>query len=185
MVMKMKKNNKNKKTNKKEKTIIYTIILTTLAIAIILIVFIIKGPIPTHTQELESTEKIEHYDSLLYDIAVKRYLSNAIVYNTSDEGVYLGITVDRWTNFGHMPQNAKTKRTIEIKNTYDKKIKYEIIAIGEVKPFIDSIPQKMTLKPNQEISANVIFDGKEIGNYTGEVNVILKIPKYKFLNWLI
>ncbi len=179
-----------KKKNNKSQTSSFTIGIIIAVILIMLIsmmlghtLFLYEKPKNALVEKTETTLS----ESIFYITAKKRIFAEVIVYNTTDtKERYLGFTTDPWMNFGRMPYEAKATREININNNNNKTTRYIIKAYGAgIQDNIKITPNRFILDPEENISISIQYIGNEIGNFEGEVDVILQIPKYKLIEKMI
>ncbi len=115
--------------------------------------------------------------------------ANVTPSNASDKILRVGI--DSGTdilNFGRIYANMPVRKFVDIRNNEDRDVKICIKKYGSIAPYINSSADSFIMKSNEYRKIQISFTGKEIGYYEGEVDVIIKKPRYKIitplLNWV-
>lgn len=97
----------------------------------------------------------------------------------------IGVVVDPWNlNFGIIPvgKNFGT-RFIDLENPTDKDVKINFKVYGNISPFVNFTKNDFILHKKEKITIEVKFYAEQakIGNYSGEIDVIIQKPKYDFI----
>jgi hypothetical protein len=118
------------------------------------------------------------YENLFFRFNVWSYPVKMYVPTEKNKTIYLGVSVEKdEINFGIVPFNSKVVKFINITNNNDKEIEVKIICKGNITKFL-KFQQTFKLKPKEVKTIRVEADAKELGNFTGEINVITIIPKF-------
>jgi len=123
------------------------------------------------------------YSDLFYDYEVTRYPSSVTIISPMESSVnpMIGFSIESWSlSFGMIPGNGSSaKRIVNLTNTRDKDVKITLRAYGEIAPLLNFSSSDLTLKPNEKTTVDIVFHTYEVppGNYTGEVQVVVQIPK--------
>ncbi|MEM3393687.1 MAG: hypothetical protein QXY79_01405 [Candidatus Methanomethylicia archaeon] len=159
-----------------------------LFISILLILLILLTNFPYQPRGLIENRTFEKHSDLLFTYEITRYPTSAqVLPNTlNQEKLTLGFVIDPWNlNFGIVPpgQNFVT-RFIELTNLKDKNAKILLKVYGNISSFVNFTKNNFILKPNETITVEVNFYAEkvEIGNYSGEIDVVVQRPKYDFLH---
>jgi hypothetical protein len=99
-----------------------------------------------------------------------------------------GVSVDSdRLNFGRIQSNLSgITRLMNI--TYPFRtgsVKICVIAQGGIQPFLETPDREFVMSSGEKKEVQVRFSGGAIGNFTGEVDVLAKKPKYGFLEPLL
>jgi hypothetical protein len=125
-------------------------------------------------------------EDLLFNYDTIKYPSSAqvvapIINNTT---VQLGMNIDpTGINFGIIPGNGSfSKRFVNLTNTEDKDVKVFIETLGPIEPYVNFSMNDFVLRGKEKVVVKVYFYTTEaaIGNYSGEIDIITKKPKYDF-----
>lgn len=123
----------------------------------------------------------------LFEYEITRYASGATVISPTvdDDRMSIGLDADpEDLEFGVIPQgeNNFAKRFIDLANLNEEEAKVEIVARGDIAPHVRFSSNEIVLGPNQEVKVDVIFHTVDASEreYTGEIDVIIKRPKFDF-----
>jgi hypothetical protein len=74
-------------------------------------------------------------------------------------------------------------RFINLANFKEKDAKISFKVYGNISPFVKFNKNDFILHPNENLTVEVSFhaEGVKIGNYSGEIDVVVQRPKYDFL----
>ena len=122
--------------------------------------------------------KFEKKSDLFYEYEIFRYPVRAKVL----KGVFnVGVSVDtNILDFGELPLGSKGKKTIWLNNSEEKEVKVEIIIFGEIKPFLKVEEESFVLTANEKKPIIVEFNALKEGNFTGELDILIKKPRSLF-----
>ncbi len=119
-----------------------------------------------------------------FNIVLSRIPLNAEVYNPDDPDMDYTLGVDASQdklNFGSIPINAPSTKSLKLSNDRDGDIKIKIITHGNISQYIALEKNNFILKPNKEKDLKVYFKGAEsTGTLKGELDVMIIIPKSPF-----
>ena len=102
--------------------------------------------------------------------------------NISD--IFLGVTVDN-LEFGEIPVNSVIRRFLNLDNKDEIDYKVLLIVSGNISPMISFDKNDFILPKENNMTVTVILDSSiapKPGNYTGEVSVLSKKPRFLFLS---
>lgn len=143
---------------------------------------------PAQPKELVSEQTISNYSNLLFDYKIMSYPTGAEIVPYTGDNIDIGIVSDPWNiKFGIIPGNGSYgKRYISIKNSKGVPSRIELRAYGNISPLINFSANDFVLNQNQSsaIEVSLYTDSAGFGNYSGEIDVISKTPKYGFLGAL-
>jgi hypothetical protein len=166
---------------KSKKWPIYLILA--IAVATIIIVLLNNKSQP----ELVANRTVVTYSDLLFDYEVTKYESKAEVTGIypSNKNLTLGVVVDPWNmEFGSIPYGDNTDtRFISLENLKEKESKVIFNVYGNISPFVEFNKNDFILHSNEKTMVEASFhaNSSKIGNYSGEIDVMVKTPKYNFL----
>lgn len=119
-----------------------------------------------------------------FNIVLSRIPLNAEVYNPDDPDMDYTLGVDASQdklNFGIIPINAPSTKSLKLSNDRDGDIKIKIITYGNISQYIALEKNNFILKPNKEKDLKVYFKGAgSTGTLKGELDVMIIIPKSPF-----
>jgi hypothetical protein len=159
------------------------------AFIVVLAIFLfIATQEPSEPRELVNDKTVSNYSNLLFDYKILRYPTSVEIVSISEENINLGIVTDPWNiRFGSVPGNGSyVKRFISIKSSNSNYSKIRLKAYGNITPLVNFSKNDFALNGNESSAVEVALytDSAELGNYTGEIDVIAKTPKYEFLKIL-
>jgi hypothetical protein len=170
-----------RKEMKRKKWPLYLVLIIFMAAAAI---FLLNNK----TQEESVINKtVLAYSDLFFDYEVTKYESGAEVTGiySSNKNLTLGVVVDPWNiEFGSIPTGNNTgTRFISLENLKEKESKVSFKVYGNISPFVDFSRNNFILHSNEKtmVEASFYTNSSKIGNYSGEIDVIIKTPKYDFL----
>lgn len=158
-----------------------------LLVLLLLALFFFTTNLPYQPKGFVRNRTFEKHSDLFFDYEITRYPSAAQVspFQPNQEKLTLGVVVDPWNlNFGIIPKgNNFATRFIDLVNLREKDARIFFKVYGNISPFINFTKNNFILKPNESITVEVNFfaEKAEIGNYSGEIDVIVQRPKYDFL----
>ena len=160
------------------------IIFAIIAIAIFLFL-VTRGP--SDPKELVKEKNITDYSNAFFYYKVIRYPTNVEIIQPQ-ENVNLGIVTDPWNlNFGSLPGNGSyVKRYVSVTNVNEKYNRITLKSYGNISTLLNFSKNDFTINENESTAVEVTMNTKsaEIGNYSGEIDAIIKVPKYDFLSVL-
>ncbi len=115
-----------------------------------------------------------------------KYPTNVSIIKLMDKSnITVGMTVDPWNlNFGVVPIGVESRRFINLANYKEENYKVEIHAYGNISPMISFDRNNIILHKNDELKITVSLNSTlstEIGNFTGEIDIVSKGAKFSFL----
>jgi hypothetical protein len=157
----------------------------TIAIIILIIFLFIATLDPFEPTDLVNEKTISNYSNLFFDYKIIRYPTSAEIVPVTEENINLGIVTDPWNiKFGIIPGNGSyVKRYINIKNMNENFSKITLKTYGNITPLVNFSKNDFDLSGNESVAveANLYTESAEFGNYSGEIDVIIKTPKYDLL----
>jgi len=158
-----------------------------LIISILVVVFLMFSlieyvPMP---REYVMNMTYKEYANVLYKYEIMMYPSRAEVtyVGPEQERIGVGVVTDPWNlNFGSVPMGGSYSRYVDLTNIGEKDAKVIFRVYGNITPFVGFSKDNFILHPKESISVKITFKSSdEVGNYTGRIDRIVKIPKYDFL----
>ena len=159
--------------------------LIALIVALILLLLLLEyKPQPT---EFVTNKTFTTYSDLFFNYEISKYPSRVEIAKAelAKEKITIGLTVDPWNlDFGMIPEGKNFgTRFINLANLKEKDAKISFKVYGNISPFVKFNKNDFILHPNENLTVEVSFhaEGAKIGNYSGEIDVIVQRPKYDFL----
>jgi hypothetical protein len=138
-------------------------------------------------KELAVDKSFVTYSDLLFNYEITKYPSGAEISVTEplQERLTVGVVVDPWNlKFGVIPAgNNFGTRFIDLSNLKEKEVKVSFKVYGNITPFVKFDENDFMLQPKENITVKVNFytASAEVGNYSGEIDVIIQRPQYDFV----
>ncbi len=167
------------------------IIIIAVVILIAISFFIqLYPPKKKFTDIVANTTFLKESDAF-YDYEISRYPSSAEVVELRPENTLVGFDVDTTkVNFGTIPGSGSySRKTINLTNLEAKNKRVYVAAAGNIKPYVNISGSEFMLKPGDARIVELFFytlnggAAAPVGNYTGEIDVIIQTPKYDFVYW--
>jgi len=154
---------------------------------IVILAFFALAREPEEPKDIVNDKVILNYTNVFFDYRIERYPTSVEI--TSPSGnVTLGFVTDPWNlKFGIVPGNGSyIRRYINIKNSNEKYDKIKLKVFGNISPLVNFSRNEFVLNENESavIEVRLKTDSAEYGNYSGEIDLIVKVPKYDFLRIL-
>jgi hypothetical protein len=109
----------------------------------------------------------------------------SIIEEKNTSNIFLGITGDN-LEFGVIPLKAVSKRFFNLSNNDNvKDYKILLTVKGNISSMVNFDKNNFILRKEESATITVFLDSSlalKPGNYTGEISVISKRPKFSFLN---
>jgi len=136
-------------------------------------------------REFVTNKTVEVNSGLFFTYEATRYPSNVNITEPIEGNITIGVVVDPWNlNFGMIPTGGNFgKRILILTNQQEKDVRVSLKAYGNIKPMVEFEKNDFILGKSKNTTIDIILrtTGKtEIGDYTGEIDVSIKIPKYGF-----
>jgi hypothetical protein len=152
---------------------------------VIVMFFFIASMGPFEPKEFVSEREVLNSSSMIFSYNIIRYPTSAEVLQYSGENISMGFVTDPWNiKFGSVIGNGTTvKRFIGIKSSAGKYSRINIRAYGNITPMVGFSKNNFILSENESVAIEVMFDTQNAsyGNYSGEIDVVSKTPKYNLL----
>jgi hypothetical protein len=172
---------------KKRKIKKLVIILVIILLALIGAILSLSGP--GAPREFVTNRTFETWENLFLSYEIIRYPSHVEIIKQPELGksnITVGVVVDPWNlNFGVIPTGgSRGRRFLILTNLKEKEAKIKLRAYGNISSMIGFGKNDFTLNKNENITVDVFLYTSEttlLGNYSGEIDVIISRPKYDFL----
>lgn len=124
-------------------------------------------------------------DGILFKRETTKYPARIFVTEHLEK---LGVSIDpHELHFGRVAPNMSVRKRLNVHNGYDLPVKVNLVARGNISAMLSFEPRDFILQPNQSQEVEVKAVARTVGNYTGEVHVVVNLPKYgwltSFLSW--
>ena len=167
-------------------------ILLKAAVAIVFLAIAVTGYLILADNTPQPTDSVlvmkrQQMDTLFFTKVVDRIPTKAAIVlpNLENETLKVGVSADKnELNFGVVIQNMSVTKFLNINNK-DVTVKECVVSYGSIGPLIKVPEKEFVLSTGESKMVSLEFSGSELGNYTGEVDVITKKPKYGFLDILL
>jgi len=156
--------------------------IVTFIIVLIIFLYFLELQEPLEPKEIVNEKTILNYSSLFFNYKIIRYPTRVEVIKP-EENINVGVVTDPWNlNFGYIPGNGSSvKRYIGILNEDKKYSTVKLKAYGNISSLINFSKNDFVLNESAAVEVILNTTFAEIGNYTGEIDIIIKVPKYDFL----
>lgn len=164
------------------------LILVALAAVLFFAAVFLSQPPPEPKAFVEKQELAVH-ENALFKYTITKYPSVAGVSNASGENLSVGLAAETSSlNFGIVPTGGSysTKR-VTVANTNEIPVMVSMKAYGTVAQFVEFSMSRFMLKKDESAKVDIIFRTKKdtaTGDYSGEIDVIARQPRYGFLSAL-
>ena len=156
------------------------LLLLVIVVSAVFLVAGMQGP-PEPAGFVENAT-VSNYSNVFFSYEIVRYPSGVEI---SQEDV-LGFVTDSWNlNFGVNPGNGSyTTRTIELSNKEESNVEVILRSYGNISPMIVFGKNDFVLEPGEMVPIDIfLYSGNhEPGNYSGEIDIVVKKPIYNFLS---
>lgn len=163
-----------------------SIIFIIIVIIFLLFILTIEPPKP---KEFVNDKAVLNYSNALFDYKIMRYPTSIEIGSPEDGNVNLGFVTDPWNlKFGVIPGNGSyVRRYVNIKNSKEKYSLINLEAYGNISSMINFSKNNFVLNENESaaVEIDLYTNSSEPGNYSGEIDIIIKVPKYDFLDVLM
>ena len=148
-------------------------------------IFIFSSVPLLQPNEFVTNKTFERKQSLFFNVEINRYPTKVQVMNYTKEKITVGVNVDPWNlNFGIVPIGKNyASRFINLFNSNKKDVKVILKVYGNISEFVTFSKNNFYLKPNQSVTIKINFNAENasIGNYSGEIDVIIIKPIFNFI----
>ncbi|VVB60833.1 Uncharacterised protein [uncultured archaeon] len=180
------KSGNSKKTGRTGKFLAMLFIIA-LAIAA---VFAMESSPTLPTGNLVGNQTVSVDENMLFVYEISRYPTQVEISNATGKNISLGFSLEPWNlNFGIVPTGGNLgKRFVSLQNVAERPAKIQLNAYGNISPMIvfsdnNFLLSREGIKPVEIVLATQ--KDTQLGNYSGEIDVIVKKPKYDFVQRLL
>jgi|GEM_PF-669811 len=179
---------KIKNSDKSDKKVHSAVFAAILGAAVILLVF---GGVaamlfsPQAPKMLVNNQTLVIDENALFTYEINRYPSGVQISNVTEKNITIGFALTPGSiNFGVVPTGGNAgKRFITLQNTAVKPSKITLKAYGNIAPMVKFSDNNFLLSKDAPKPIEIILETKNgtlLGNYSGEIDIIVKKPKYSF-----
>lgn len=166
------------------------IILTTILVLVggFSIAFMIISDHVPEPKTFVTEQVVTRDDNMFFKRIIVRYPTrgNVTTFNISEKKISVGIAPERdELNFGRVPEGVTIRKFINIQNNEDCTVKTFIRVYGDIRPLIKIRDEEIILEKNGQREVQIAFNATWVGAYTGEIDVIVKKPRYDMLKYLL
>lgn len=102
---------------------------------------------------------------------------SAQVINVTGPNTKIGFATQTYEmNFGRIPIGGKSTKFIDVSNPTNKDAKIKISFDGNITPYIHYSHEELMIDPKDSMQIKITFIAEEMGNYTGQANIITYTP---------
>ena len=158
-----------------------------LAVIVAAMLFVFGTTAPPEPRDYVQTETFANFSNIFFDYEIFRYPSNVQIRDINDPSgnVTWGVVTDPWNiNFGVIPGNGTVvQRNMVLTNKKDSDSLISLKAYGNISDKITFSKNDFVLKTGENQSIDIFFSSNmtEYGNYTGEIDIVVKKAIYNFL----
>lgn len=132
---------------------------------------------------------IERVEKLFYVFELEKNYDTkvSIIEQQNISELFLGMTADN-LEFGVMPQGSVSSRFLNMTNDDEMDYKILFIVTGNITPMVKFNKNDFVLHKDENTTITVFLDSSfasNPGNYTGEISIVSKKPRFSFLNNLM
>lgn len=142
---------------------------------------------PSEPRDFVKNMTLTNHSDLFYDYEIRKYPSSVEIRlpEPQKENVTLGFVIDPWNlNFGIIPTNGSyVKRNIELANVKGGATRISFNVFGNIIPLVSFSDNDFILNRGERVTIDVYLFTKNVapGNYSGEIDVVARKPKYDFI----
>lgn len=151
----------------------------------LLVIFILLLIPPTFSQEYVKTVTTERRENVLFVYEIIKYPTKVEIIDKNSD-FKIGISLDPWLiDFGSIEEGMGGRRYINIVNDKDYVYKTRLTSFGNISKMIKFGNNNFLVESNKSLNVSVSLNALSPGNYTGEIDIVLKRFKYPIFNWLL
>lgn len=157
-------------------------LLLTLVVVFVLLANMLEPPEPAGTV---GNKTVGNYSNLFFSYNIIRYPSSVEITpaESLNNSIVLGFATESWSiNFGSVPaKGSYATRTVDISNSNEFDVEIIMKAYGNISDMVIFRENNIVLEPGEKKSVGIVLESKEdIGNYSGEIDIMIKKPIYIF-----
>ncbi len=145
---------------------------------------------PQAPAEFVENQTLATDENALFTYEINRYPASVRISNTTGKNITVGFALEPGSiNFGIIPSGGSSgKRFITLENIAEKPSKIRLIAYGNISQMIKFSDNNFLLSKDAPKPIEIVLETKNetaLGNYSGEIDIIVKKPKYGFAERLL
>lgn len=143
--------------------------------------------LPNEPASFVETVTVEDNLGTLFMEKKFRYPTAAVVVPPSlDKPIRVGIAGQQnELNFGVAPINSSVRKFINLGNSEQLPIKVHILSYGEMAQNINAPQKDFIMESGEEKEIEVAYNCTQIGEFKGEVDVLIRVPRYAPLKYVL
>jgi len=123
--------------------------------------------------------------NIFFDEYIIKYPINVTIIKVMNQSFKVGISSDTdKLNFGKLPLYFSERKNIKINNPTTKPIEIKLKSYGNITEFIH-YPDKLIVNSKTSKLVTIMLNATKLGYYDGELDVIVRSPRYNFLGGII
>ena len=164
-----------------------SLLLVVVGLLVILLFSSIFSFGPPEPKEFVKNMTFSNHSDLFYNYEINKYPSSVEIRlpKPEKENITLGFVIDPWNlNFGIVPANGSyVKRSIELANVKGGATRISFNVFGDIIPLVSFSDNDFILNRGERVTIDVYLFTKNMkpGNYSGEIDVVARKPKYDFI----
>lgn len=173
-----------------EKKMLFAVggIILVMVIAVIGSVLLDSTPLPSGEAEKIVAERSENifFEKHIIRVPAKGAIIPRIVDNNGTITAGVSVDSDR-LDFGRIQSNLSgITRLVNITYPFNTgSVKICVMSQGDIQKFLETPNREFVMSSGEKREVAIRFSGSAIGNFTGEVDVLAKKPKYGFFELLL
>ena len=177
-----------KKQNKKRYIKSISIVLVT-----VLVLFLIINHFFIFS--FESTHPVQNYtvvydEDLFFTYEINKYSTSVEISNVTEPNISIGFSLEPSSlSFGMVPTGGNIgRRFLTLNNIQQDKAKILFVVYGNISPMVYFSDNDFYLPPEIVKDVGIMLETNKdtpVGDYSGEINLIVKRSKYTFMDWLL
>ncbi|MBU4300211.1 MAG: hypothetical protein ABIF85_03215 [Nanoarchaeota archaeon] len=137
---------------------------------------------PQAPKTLATNQTLAIDENMLFSYEINRYPARVEISNVSGQNITMGFALDPESiNFGIIPRGGNLgKRFITLENVAEGPSKIMLTAYGNISPMVKFSENNFLLQKDAPKPIEIILETKNdtaLGNYSGEIDIIVKKPK--------
>ena len=169
--------------NKKKRIFKGLVIIFMISIVVLVgLFYLIYSDTVPEPATLISEQRREIITTSFFVNEVVRIPTSANVTKPDSSSGIIKVGIDPGTdalNFGRVFADMPVRKYLELENKEGYNVRVCTRKYGHISPYLNSSVDSFILESGEERDVMVSFVGKELGHYEGEVDIVIRKPKYK------
>lgn len=168
------------------------LIIAVSAIAFIALVYVLLTAfqMPSAPRQFVENHTVAYEESIFFTYEINRYSTKVEISNLTGSNLSIGFSLEPWNlNFGMVPTGGNAgKRFMTLKNTADDEAKIILVAYGSISSLVSFSDNNFILPSGAVKQVDIVLETKKdtsLGNYSGEIDLIVKRPKFSLVRRLL